>query len=800
MKRRIRLTFAFLMLCGLTFAQEVSLFQQFNGRFDYTAIGNTLNTVENGSTGPCEILTESAAILALEPDQEVVAAFLYWAGSGTGDFKIKLNDLDVIPQRTFNINLDEERSFFAAVTEVTSFVRDNGNIDYTVSELDLSGIIDAYCPTGTNFAGWSIIIIYRDNDLPLNQVNLYEGLERVPTSIAIELESLNVLDDVGAKIGFLAWEGDQNISVEETLSINGDIISNPPLNPADNAFNGTNSFTEATDLFNMDIDFYNIEDNIEPGDTSALIELTSGQDFVMINNIVTVLNSQLPDATSSIDSVSSPVCGDRTIVVDFTIYNINSTDVLPQGTPVSFFGDSTLITTTATLNDIPIDGSESQTITLNIPASVANEFTLRVSADNTGANVGIVPETNESNNDDTTQVRLLKVPEIPVLENLEVCDAVGIESFDLTQVTAALDADLTVSFHLTEADALANTNAIDTPENYINTTNPETIFVRVANADCSAISTFTIAVIICPLPDATVVLPITVEACRNRDFVLEFTVQNLLGTNFLPSGTPIAFYANDTLIAVYFTPNDIPSGGLEIATIFLNFPADLPDNFSLLAIADDDGNSIGVIEELDETNNLFKSNVNFNSISPIGDLPELVLCDEGFDIATFDLTVQNSLISENSEDLIRFYNSVEDAENQTNAIIAPQLYNNTSNPEQIYVRLDTPVCFTVASFFITTENCPPTIPEGFSPNGDGINDLFEIQGLLDIFPEHNIQIYSRLGTLIFQGNNSTGHWNGIPNTGIPKNEAEVPSGVYYYVLNLNDSNYSQFLGWLYLNK
>jgi hypothetical protein len=63
----------------------------------------------------------------------------------------------------------------------------------------------------------------------------------------------------------------------------------------DNAFNGTNSFTGST-LYNMDLDVYNIQNN-NIGDTSAQIQLTSGQDFVMINAIVTKLNSQLPDAT-----------------------------------------------------------------------------------------------------------------------------------------------------------------------------------------------------------------------------------------------------------------------------------------------------------------------------------------------------------------------------------------------------------------------------------------------------------------------------------------------------------------------
>ena len=50
-------------------AQEVSLLNQFNGRYDYTAIGNTLNTAENGGGAPCEILTSSAAELSLEPDR-----------------------------------------------------------------------------------------------------------------------------------------------------------------------------------------------------------------------------------------------------------------------------------------------------------------------------------------------------------------------------------------------------------------------------------------------------------------------------------------------------------------------------------------------------------------------------------------------------------------------------------------------------------------------------------------------------------------------------------------------------------
>jgi hypothetical protein len=98
---------------------------------------------------------------------------------------------------------------------------------------------------------------------------------------SIILNSLNVIDE-DARIGFVAWEGDQFISVNETLRVNGNPLSNPPLNPVNNAFNGTNSLSSNT-LYNMDLDVYNIQNNIKIGDTSAKIQLTSGQDFVMIN-------------------------------------------------------------------------------------------------------------------------------------------------------------------------------------------------------------------------------------------------------------------------------------------------------------------------------------------------------------------------------------------------------------------------------------------------------------------------------------------------------------------------------------
>jgi hypothetical protein len=67
------------------------------------SFGNTLNRFENGTGGPCVINTSSAASLSLNRDDEIQNAYLYWAGSGFGDFTVKLNDQDIIAQRTFAV-------------------------------------------------------------------------------------------------------------------------------------------------------------------------------------------------------------------------------------------------------------------------------------------------------------------------------------------------------------------------------------------------------------------------------------------------------------------------------------------------------------------------------------------------------------------------------------------------------------------------------------------------------------------------------------------------------------------------
>ena len=281
----IRIVFIFVFTIP-SFAQNIEIFQQFNGRYDYTAIGNTLNPFENNLNDSfCFPLESSSANLNLSSSATITAAYLYWAGSGTGDTNVTLNGLSVDADDTYTVDYVETLetlTYFSCYADITSFIISEGNTTYELSDLDITDALMAttrYCTNRTNFAGWSIYIIYEDAALPLNQLNLYQGLEiinRNNQEKIIEIDNLNVIDNLGAKIGFLAWEGDNSLNFGESLSINDNIISNPPLNLGDNAFNGTNTFTNSSTFYNCDLDVYDIQDNIDIGDTSATIKLTTG--------------------------------------------------------------------------------------------------------------------------------------------------------------------------------------------------------------------------------------------------------------------------------------------------------------------------------------------------------------------------------------------------------------------------------------------------------------------------------------------------------------------------------------------
>ncbi|MBO7481670.1 MAG: gliding motility-associated C-terminal domain-containing protein, partial [Bacteroidales bacterium] len=71
------------------------------------------------------------------------------------------------------------------------------------------------------------------------------------------------------------------------------------------------------------------------------------------------------------------------------------------------------------------------------------------------------------------------------------------------------------------------------------------------------------------------------------------------------------------------------------------------------------------------------------------------------------------------------------------------------------------------------------IPNVFTPNGDGINDTWEI-GNIDMFPNAKIYVFNRWGQMIYTGTTDSEFWDGRIRGG-----SMAPAGTYMYIIHLH---------------
>ncbi|SEA17075.1 choice-of-anchor L domain-containing protein [Bizionia paragorgiae] len=81
------------------------------------------------------------------------------------------------------------------------------------------------------------------------------------------------------------------------------------------------------------------------------------------------------------------------------------------------------------------------------------------------------------------------------------------------------------------------------------------------------------------------------------------------------------------------------------------------------------------------------------------------------------------------------------------------------------------------------------IPQGISPNGDNLNDNFDLSS----FDVQSLEIFNRYGTKVYSKTNYTNEWFGQSNDG-----DELPVGTYYYVMKYQGGKVKT--AWVYINR
>ncbi|MCH2021777.1 MAG: gliding motility-associated C-terminal domain-containing protein [Saprospiraceae bacterium] len=93
-------------------------------------------------------------------------------------------------------------------------------------------------------------------------------------------------------------------------------------------------------------------------------------------------------------------------------------------------------------------------------------------------------------------------------------------------------------------------------------------------------------------------------------------------------------------------------------------------------------------------------------------------------------------------------------------------------------------CDTALVLLSVSSNGDCTVPNIFTPNGDGVNDMFEIP-CLNTLPEAWLIVFNRWGDVVYESDKYHNQWDG------KHNENDLPDGTYFYILKLDNGDTMQ---------
>ena len=115
------------------------------------------------------------------------------------------------------------------------------------------------------------------------------------------------------------------------------------------------------------------------------------------------------------------------------------------------------------------------------------------------------------------------------------------------------------------------------------------------------------------------------------------------------------------------------------------------------------------------------------------------------------------------------------------------------------------VCKYYADFTITTNSeCVPCnrdeieVSKTVTPNGDNINDFFEIKGVEYCDYTFDVMIFNRWGDKVFEAVNYQNDWDGEAPSNAVGSNGTLPAGTYYYIINVIGSDFEPLNGYIFL--
>jgi len=316
---------------------------------DGTATGaaannNAYSMVNRDADSDPSTFNSSAAQVSAPDGSSVLWAGLYWgafrrggSGGATTTDPIDRMSLRVPGESTYRTMVSQ--ASFALTTgeqpyqqfrDVTALVQASGPGQYWGADVATGTGLDRY-------AGWSLVVVYRDPTEPLRNLTVFDGFSDVGSNSSETIPISGFLaplsGTVDARLGMVAYEGDRGATGDAAF-LNTTRLATP-LSPGTNFFNSSNdrdgtNVTARTpadaNMLGFDIKQLGVPGVIPNGARNATVQLASTSDRYYIGVVTTQINLYAPDFTTSRKAATNVTGRDPAAAGDIVEYNLTYTN------------------------------------------------------------------------------------------------------------------------------------------------------------------------------------------------------------------------------------------------------------------------------------------------------------------------------------------------------------------------------------------------------------------------------------------------------------------------------------------
>ncbi|WP_323787315.1 choice-of-anchor L domain-containing protein [Psychroserpens sp.] len=368
--------------------------------------------------------------------------------------------------------------------------------------------------------------------------------------------------------------------------------------------------------------------------------------------------------------------------------------------------------------------------------------------------------------DDEVLIEFLPKPVVAnTPDDLTACSTTNQAVFDINVNTSVVlgpqsPADFTVTYHETQADADIDANELTSP--YANTSNPQIIYIRIEDniTGCFETTSFSLSI---SSPTHTAE-SVDMIGCDNDD---------------------------DGIATFDLVSNDVNVlNGQDASQLIVSYHASQADAMAGTGALSSPYNSSGEtvfvrVETVDFADcyvtNSFDLVIGTEPLTSFTSDFDYEVCPNAIVPIIIEATPDNYTEGEVS---INWYldNGLISGEN---GLTLPVLDAGDYEIEVIFN--DTGCSNSTVITVIELETC--VIPQGISPNGDGLNEVFDLSS----YGVTKLEIFNRNGTLVYSKKNYTNEWFGQTNDG-----DELPVGTYFYTMEYQ--NGKQRSAWVYIQR